>query len=80
MDALAHKAGLALEKQQHNAAVARGVLWGQRVLLAKPTTFMNLSGQAVAKLSHYYKVLQFHPDMRYARIECSTHSTGRGPV
>ena len=56
VDTLGQQAGISIDKQQHNALVARTLLWGKRVLLAKPSTFMNLSGQAVSKLSKYYKV------------------------
>lgn len=61
VDALARQQGIALDKLQHNAAVGRGVLCGQRVLLAKPLTFMNNSGESVGKLARYYKVALLHP-------------------
>ncbi|KAK9813560.1 hypothetical protein WJX73_007139 [Symbiochloris irregularis] len=56
VDTLEEQAGVRLDKEQHNALVARALLWNHRVLLAKPTTYMNESGRAVAKLSQYYKV------------------------
>ena len=56
VEALGDQAGVTIDKQQHNALVARALLWNHRVLLAKPTTFMNDSGRAVSKLSQYYKV------------------------
>ncbi len=46
---------MAVDKKQHNALVAQARLWDARVLLAKPTTFMNSSGKAVKKLMDYYK-------------------------
>lgn len=39
-----------------NAQVAEGNLAGHKVLLAKPMTFMNRSGDAVALLANYYKI------------------------
>ena len=36
--------------------VGKGVIEGQRVILAKPQTFMNLSGESVRELIDYYKV------------------------
>lgn len=56
MEAIAQQASVTIDKQQHNAQVARAVLWDKRLLLAKPTTFMNNSGQSVLKLVQYYKV------------------------
>lgn len=38
------------------ACVTEGTLAGQKVILAKPTTMMNLSGQAVQLLTQFYKI------------------------
>lgn len=43
-------------KTQANARVAKGRIGGNEVLLVKPMTFMNLSGDAVGSLLHYYKL------------------------
>ena len=67
VEALAQQAGISLDKKQHNAVVARGLLWSHRVLLAKPTTFMNLSGQAVSKIVQYYKVCRIQ-----TLVDCQT--------
>lgn len=40
----------------HKAEVAKLTIDGQSIILAKPTTFMNLSGDAVQALASYYKV------------------------
>ncbi|KAL3141050.1 hypothetical protein ABBQ32_005560 [Trebouxia sp. C0010 RCD-2024] len=56
LDALARKLGVSLNKAQDKAFQARGTIAGQQVILAKPITFMNLSGEAVGKLTRYYKV------------------------
>ena len=56
LDTLARKLGLSLNKAQDKAFQARGTIAGQQVILAKPITFMNLSGEAVGKLTRYYKV------------------------
>jgi PTH1 family peptidyl-tRNA hydrolase len=39
-----------------NALVAKGVIVGQEVWLLEPQTFMNLSGQSVGGLAHFYKI------------------------
>jgi hypothetical protein len=56
IDALARQLGIHVDKLQHNAATGRGKFCDKRVLLVKPMTFMNLSGEAVGKLARYYKV------------------------
>ena len=56
IDTLARHLGIHMDKLQHSAAVGRGRLCDKRVLLAKPMTFMNNSGESVGKLARYYKV------------------------
>ena len=45
----------ALDKKS-NAYLSEQVLFGQKTILCKPNTYMNLSGDAVAYLSRYYKI------------------------
>ena len=47
---LAGRHGLKWTEKQHKARLASGTIRGQRVVLAKPFTFMNDSGQSVAAL------------------------------
>lgn len=56
VDALARREGVRVEKLQHKSTVARCSVAGQRVLLAKPMTYMNLSGESIVKLAKFYKV------------------------
>ncbi|NDJ59609.1 MAG: aminoacyl-tRNA hydrolase [Chloroflexi bacterium] len=48
--------GLSFDKTQHKALTASGTLKQQRVILAKPQTYMNLSGDSVVPLVNFYKV------------------------
>lgn len=52
--ARAHR--IEFSRKRFNAHLAEGTVAGERVILAKPQTFMNLSGDAVAKLVAFYKV------------------------
>ena len=56
VDAFAAHHGLDFKGLQKNCHVARGIVHGERVLLAKPMTFMNNSGEGVSKLMKYYKI------------------------
>ncbi len=56
VDEAVRKHGLKFSGKQGNAEIAKGVIAGQKVILAKPQTFMNNSGQAVRYLAGYYKV------------------------
>lgn len=56
VDLLARAHGLTFARLQHRARVATGAIAGRRVVLAKPLTYMNLSGRAVGPLVRWYKV------------------------
>jgi len=56
LDRLAALHGLSFERRQKHARVALGTLAGCAVVLAKPQTFMNESGRAVAELAAFYRV------------------------
>lgn len=47
---------LKFDTKKSNAEIAEGIIVGKRVLLVKPQTFMNLSGQSVRGLADFYKV------------------------
>jgi len=51
---LAEQYDIPLAKKTHQALWGKGRLGGAAVILAQPTTYMNLSGRAVASLLHYF--------------------------
>jgi peptidyl-tRNA hydrolase, PTH1 family len=55
-DVLAGRMGVSLRRDRSGAAVATGLLAGLTVTLARPLTFMNLSGRPVAALRSFYKI------------------------
>lgn len=56
VDRLATRAGVSCDRAQLGALVSRQPIVGQDVVLAKPQSFMNLSGQPGASLRGFYKV------------------------
>lgn len=56
MNRLAEKLGESFSKLESKALIAKCTYQEQRLVLAKPQTFMNLSGRAVSSLLRYYKV------------------------
>lgn len=56
IDELARRWNITQFKMERKAFVADGIISGKRVLLAKPQTYMNLSGQAVRGLVDFYKL------------------------
>lgn len=56
IDALADAAGISVTEKKHKALIGKGVVSGRKVVLAKPQTYMNLSGESVRELIDYYKI------------------------
>lgn len=56
LDELAAKLGAPFGRMQHQALLAQARHGEERLVLAKPRTFMNVSGQAVGSLVRFYKV------------------------
>jgi PTH1 family peptidyl-tRNA hydrolase len=56
VDKLALRAGIELRRVQSKAIIGSGRLADRPVILAKPQTFMNLSGEAVGALAGYYRI------------------------
>ena len=61
IDTLARSEGIECRKLEKSAAVGRGEIGGKAVLLVKPVTFMNNSGESVSALAKFYKVSPPHP-------------------
>lgn len=53
--ALSDRYDISLAEKKHKALSGRGVISGEKVILAMPQTYMNLSGESVSELLHYYK-------------------------
>lgn len=56
LEELAKQHRLEFSRNEHHAATAHGTIGDYRVILAKPQTWMNDSGNAVGPLMHYYKI------------------------
>lgn len=54
--AKAHEFDIWIEKKDLRCMMTMKTLGDTRVILCKPTTFMNLSGEAAQKVAHFYKV------------------------
>lgn len=56
IDKLADRYNISVEGRKSRAFVGKGIIEGQKVLLVKPQTFMNLSGESIRGLVDYYKI------------------------
>lgn len=55
IDAIADKYNISVLELKHKAMLGRGYVEGQKVVLVKPLTFMNLSGESIRPVMDYYK-------------------------
>lgn len=53
---LADKHGISVDTKKHKALIGKGIIGGEKVILAKPQTFMNLSGESVREIVDYYQL------------------------
>ena len=56
IDRLAARYNIDVDVKKHRALIGKGMIAGQKVILAKPQTYMNLSGESIRELVDYYKV------------------------
>ena len=56
IDAMAKKYNVELTEKKHKAICGSGYIAGQKVLLVKPQTYMNLSGESIAAILNFYKL------------------------
>lgn len=56
IDALADKYNISVDGRKSRAFIGKGIIEGQKVILAKPQTYMNLSGESIRGLVDYYKI------------------------
>lgn len=60
LDALADKLGADISERKHKALCGKAVIGGQKVILLKPQTYMNSSGESIRAAADYYKVAPEH--------------------
>ncbi|MCM1252792.1 MAG: aminoacyl-tRNA hydrolase [Clostridium sp.] len=56
IDAAAEKHHIAVTEKKHKALIGKGMIGGEKVILVKPQTFMNLSGESIREVIDYYKI------------------------
>ena len=56
VDAIAAKNHISVQEKKHKALLGKGMLGSEKVLLVKPQTFMNLSGESIREIIDYYKI------------------------
>lgn len=55
IDAIAGKNQITVGERKHKAIIGKGYVSGQKVVLVKPQTYMNLSGESIRQVIDFYK-------------------------
>ena len=56
IDRLSERYNIDVTMEKHRALIGKGRIAGQKVILVKPQTYMNLSGESIRSVIDYYKV------------------------
>lgn len=69
LDIIAEKHNIKIDKIKFKALVGEGIISGQKVLLVKPQTFMNNSGDSIREVVEYYKIEPEHLIVVYDDVD-----------
>lgn len=72
IDALCAKYDIKIKKHKFSADYGEGIIGGEKVVLVKPQTYMNLSGEAVRPLRDWFKIEDDHIIIIYDDISLPT--------
>ncbi|MBX9955001.1 aminoacyl-tRNA hydrolase [Peribacillus simplex] len=56
IDELSKRWSISLDQAKHKGIYGSGMVKGEKVLLLKPLTYMNLSGESISAVMHFFKV------------------------
>lgn len=56
IDEISKKYNIKVEKENFNGLIGKGEIDDEKVILVKPQTYMNLSGECVAQVLNFYKI------------------------
>lgn len=69
IDALAEKLGISVEEKKYKGLFGKGRIGAEPVILLKPQTYMNLSGESVRAAADFYKIGPEHMIVIYDDID-----------
>ncbi len=85
IDKMAKEMGINIKTRKFDSVIGRGLIGGKEVILAKPQTFVNLSGNAVLKLVNFYKmdtedllVIYDDADIKFGKIRVKKNGKSGG--
>lgn len=72
VDILASEYGIDVSKKKFQGTIGEGKIQGEKVVLVKPSTYMNLSGECLSKVMSWYKVSSEKVIVIYDDIDIDT--------
>ncbi len=78
IDILADRIGICIEEKKHKALCGRGILEGQKVVLVKPQTFMNLSGESVGGHNGIKNIIAHLGTQEFPRVKVGVGEKPKG--
>lgn len=85
IDLLAHKYNICINRIKFKGMYGEGNIEGEKVILLKPSTYMNLSGESVAEAVNFYKIpkdniIIIHDDisLQIGRLRIKTQGSAGG--
>lgn len=56
IDVIADRNNITVKEKKHKALIGKGFVGGQKAVLVKPQTYMNLSGESIREVIDFYKI------------------------
>ena len=85
IDALAEKLNVSIDKEKFNGLYTTTIINGEKVILLKPLSYMNLSGEVVIRFKEFYKidikdilVISDDLDMEFGKIRLRQNGSSGG--
>ena len=83
MDVLSSRLGIPIKKIKHKSLIGEGFIGGEKIVLVKPQTYMNISGEALRPLVDYFKIemsdlIVVYDDIDLAVGDLRIRRNGRG--
>lgn len=72
LDVISRQSGIKINKLKHKALLGEGTIGDKKVLLVKPQTFMNLSGESIREIIDWYKLPPGNIIIIYDDVDLST--------
>ena len=85
IDSFANSLGIQISKEKYNGLYAEAIINGEKIILLKPLSYMNLSGEVIIKFVNFFKIniediliINDDLDMDFGRIRLKSSGSSGG--